>query len=334
MITSIQNTVQSPAATFPDDREVNPPPVLPAPQSTSADGDPMGMLYLLLSKQRANDMNSAQANVKQNRAIEKADQLEQENALIKQEKDAQNAAAWGIFGKIASLVAIAVSAVAAACSCGAASALCVGACVLSAAAFAEGETHVLTTLTGNPDVDKAFQIGCGIGAALCSGGAGIATLGSSVLVGTSEVLSAGCKVGQEVMGNIDDKGCQDVAMGFGIGGAVSGVVGSFGTVGNLAQSGGDALKNAVKAGADVANGVTQVAAGATTIVSSQYTADATDRAADAKQAQQAINRLQTLTKWVIDAVKETDDSHAHALQTLAGAMQTQAQTLVIASSKV
>jgi len=306
---------------------------MPPPTETSS-GDPMAMLYELISKQRNNDMTSGKANVDHNRQLEKAEQLKEQAAFKKQE-DAQNSAnTWGIFGKIASVVAIAASGVAAVCSCGAASGLCIGACILSTVAFAESETHVLTQLTGNPDVDKAFQIGCGIGAALCSGGAGIATLGSSVLVGASEIVSSGCKVGQETLGAVDDKGCQDASMAFGIGGAAAGVVGSLGSVGNVAAASSNTAKSIAKATADVVEGAGEVGSGMASIGTSQYEADATDRGADAKQAQMAIDRLQTLTNWLVDGIQETDKSHERALSTLSGAMQTKAQTLVIASAKV
>jgi hypothetical protein len=320
-------TVQSPDSSH--------PPLMPEPLSSDAStGDPMSTIYALLSKQRNNDMSSGKASVEHNQELEKAQQLNEEAAFKKQQDAEANAKAWGIFGKIASVVAIVVSAVASVCSCGAASALCVGACALSAAAFVEGEAHVLTKLTGNPDVDKAFQLGCGIGAAVCSGGAGIAALTTSALVGVSQIASSGAAIGQQVLGSIKDKGCQDVAVALGIGSAVAGAVGAFGSLGNAAKASGDAAKSAVKATADVVNSATELGAGATTMVSAQYQADATDRVADAKQAEQAIHAIQRLTDWVIDAVKESDTSHKHALQTLQGAMQTQAQTLIIASSKV
>jgi len=140
---------------------------MPDPQpTTSMSGDPMAALYELMSKQRSNDMKSGEASVEHNHELQKAQALKQEADFKKQEDAERGAAAWGIFGKIASVIAIAVSAVASVCSCGAASGLCAAACVLSTLAFAEGETHVLTKLTNNPDVEKAFQFGCGIAAAL------------------------------------------------------------------------------------------------------------------------------------------------------------------------
>jgi len=355
------------------------PPVMPEPQPMSDDGggDPMAALYAVLSKQRNNDMASGQANVEHNRELEKAQQAQEEKALQQQEQAQENAAKWGIFGKIASVIAIAVSAVAAACSCGAASALCVGACALSAMAFAEGETHVLMKLTNNPDVEKAFQFGCGIGAALCSGGAGIASLGANAFAGAMQITSSACKITQESVSTFaTGTAAQYVAMAFGIGsaaaslgGGVAGVTGFGKAASTVAETTKEGAEAVTTVGAGVggtvgesvgasAEGAAQAATSASTIKgtmgavndmvraandamagtsamgSAFCEADATDRGADAKQAELAISRLQQLTEFVIDGVKESDDSHQRALQTLSGAMQTKAQTLVIASARV
>jgi hypothetical protein len=316
------------------------PSVMPEPQA--ADGsDPMTMIYALMSKQRNNDMDSGKEHVEHNREMAHASLLKEQADFKKQADAEQSAKAWGIFGKIASVVAIAVSAVASVCSCGAASGLCAAACVLSTLAFAESQTHVLTQMTGNPDVDKAFQITCGIGAALCSGGAGVLNLAtatvqtaSSIMSSGAQVASASCGVAQQSLGAIDDKGCQDAAMAFGIAGSVCALAGSAANIAGAASEVGSTVDSAIKATSSAVNGTVEVGAGVSTIVSSQYEADATDSAADAKQAQLQIAHLQQLTEWVIDGVKETDSSHKRALQTLQGAMQTKAQTLVIASARV
>jgi hypothetical protein len=269
--------------------------------------------------------------------MQKAEQNKQLDALKKQEDAQANAASWGIFGKIASVIAIAVSAVAAVFSCGAASGLCVAACAISAVAFAEGEAQVLTKLTGNPDVDKAFQIGAGIAAAICTGGAGIGNLavaGAKTAIGvlgaSGQIASASCSIAQQSLGAVDDKGFKDAAMAFGIGGSVCALTGSLAGVGDVAKG----AASAVKAAADITKGAVEIGAGVTTIVSSQYQADATDRGADVKDAELSIKRFQQLVEFMVDGVKDTDKSHERALRTLSGAMQTQAQTLTIASARV
>jgi hypothetical protein len=313
---------------------------MPEPKSLDSAGDPMSMIYALMSKQRNNDLSTGKADVAHNQELQKANLVKQEDAFKKQEDAENRAKAWGIFGKIASVVAIAVSAVASVCSCGAASGLCAAACVLSTLAFAEGETHVLTQMTGNPDVDKAFQIGCGIGAALCSGGAGVLNLATataqtaaSVLGSVGQIASASCTVAQQSLSAIDDKGCRDLAMALGIAGSICALASAGGNIASVGSGASDATMT-IKATTDVVEGTSEVAHGVSTVVSSQFAADATDRVADAKKSQLAIAHLEQLARWVVDGLKETDDSHKRALETLQGAMQTKAQTLVIASARV
>jgi hypothetical protein len=344
MTTAIQQTgsVSLTKYTFSGGSTVSMPSLMPEPQSMSdVGGDPMSMIYALMSKQRNNDMASGTASVEHNRELSKANQLKEEADLKKQEDAEQNAKAWGLFGKIASVIAIAVSAVASVCSCGAASGLCAAACVLSTLAFAEGEAHVLTQMTGNPDVDKAFQIGCGIGAVLCSGGAGVLNLAtataqtaSAIMSSSAQIASASCGIAQQSLGLVNDKGFQQAAMAFGIAGSVCALAGSGAGIGGAATEGADAVSTAIKATTDVVKGASEVGEGVATIMSSQYEADATDRAADAKQAQFAMAHLQQLASWLIDGLKDTDKSHERALRTLSGAIETKAQTLVIASARV
>ena len=85
----------------------------------------------------------------------------------------------------------------------------------------------------------------------------------------------------------------------------------------------------VAAGVELGN---SVVAATGTIGTSQCAADAVDAQANAKVAKQQMAKLDRLIQWVIDGVKETDGSHKRAMETLQGAMQTQGQTLVVASS--
>lgn len=311
--------------------------LMPTPQAAFASGDAMSALYALLSKQRNNDIASGTNAVNENREMQRAEDVKQQVALKKQEDAEANAKTWGVFGKIASVVAIAVSAYLAGITAGAASGLCAAACILSTMAFAEGEAHVLTTVTHNPDSEKAFQIGCGIGAALCSGGAGIANLATAatqtaagILSSTSQVVSAECTVAKEVLSASNDKTCQDASMALGIAATASAVVGSAGG----AAAGASDAEGATTAVAEVVKGATEISAGIGTIGASKYEADATDRSTDAKQSSMQIAHLQRLTEWLVSGIKENDSSHKRALQTLQGTMQTQSQTLVIASARV
>lgn len=345
-VNAVQSRVWAPAITS---APTSAPSLMPEPQPLdTSGGDPMAALYALLSKQRNNDMESGKANVEHNRELQKAQLLKEEADFKKQEDAQQSAAAWGIFGKIASVIAIAISAVASVCSCGAASALCAAACVLSTMAFAEGETHVLAKVTNNPDVEKAFQFGCGIGAALCSGGAGIASLGANAFAGAMQITSAACKVTQESVSTFaTGEAATYVAMAFGIGSAAASLGGGIASAtgfGNAAKSSSEAAKataDTAKATKGIVGSVNQMVQGADEVVGgvgaigvAMYDADAVDRETDAKQAAMELRHLEQLTTFVVDGLKDTDKSHERALRTLSGAMQTQAQTLVVASAKV
>jgi hypothetical protein len=312
------------------------PSVMPAPSATNdLGGDPTTMIYALISKQRNNSMAAGEKRIEHNHQLEHAEQLKEDAAFKKQQDDKANAEVWGIFGKIASCVAIAVSAVAAVCSCGAASALCVGACCLSALAFADGETQCLSKLTGDPNASKWFDMGCGIGAALCTGGAGIAASGVSVGAKVLEVAGSACKIAQQVIANsTTDQGWQYAAMGLGAAGAIGDVSMCFGGAAKATSSIFGAATKTVKAAAGVTEAVAAGAEGVGTIVTSEYQASAIDHEADAKTASMEIAHLQQLTSWLVDGIKDTDKSHERALRTLSGAIQTQAQTLVIASARV
>jgi hypothetical protein len=319
------------------------PALMPEPSAAAMSGDPMSTIYALLSKQRNNDSLSAQAGVAHNRDLEKAQQAQQLVALQKQEEAQQQAAQWGLFGKIASVVAIVASAVASAFSCGAASGLCVAACIVSAAAFAEGETHLLANIS--PDAEKAFQVGCGITSAVLSCGAGVANIVSGAATTTLQLMGSGaqiasgaCQVTQQSLSLVNDKTCQDVATAFGFAAAACALVGSLASIGTgVAKAGEGAAsvaKQVVQASAEITTAVADIGAGGSEIAAAVYTSDATNRGADAKDAQLQIKRIQQLTDFLIDGLKESDGSHKRALQTLQGAMQTQSQTLVIASARV
>lgn len=330
------STVRDVALTHQSASRPAPPSLLPDPQTTcAAGGDAMGALYALLCKQRDNDDKTATNGVNHNRDVERAQQVKQAAAFKKQADDKANADTWGLFGKIASCVAIAVSAVAAACSCGAASALCVGACALSAMAFADGETQCLSKLTGDPNASKWFDMGCGIAAALCTGGAGLAASGVSIGAKVLEVAGSACKIAQQVISNsTNDPGWQYAAMGLGAAGAVGDVSMCFGGAAKATSAIFGAATKTVKAAAGVTEAVAAGAEGLGTIVTSEYQANSIDDDALAKEAGMAIAHLQQLTEWAVDGMKDTDKSHERALRTLSGAMQTQAQTLVIASARI
>lgn len=320
-----------------------PSPLLPTPCADAAPGDGMSLLYQLMQKNRNASMDAGKTRVAQHKADKEIQLAAQHKAMQDQDDAAETAKTWGILGKVASIVAIAVSAVATAFTCGAATGLMIASCALSAMAFVEGETHAFGKLTGKEDNSKWFTLGLGIASAVCSGGAGLASSTATVGAKALEVGGDSAKVASEIVGATDTgKEGSTVAMALGVGGAAAGGAASIGnaasSVGSVAKTGADTAKSlsstargAMTLGHLTAAGAT-VVGGVSTIVSSQYKADSVEFEADGKQAKQRMASIDRLIQWVVDGVKETDSSHKRAMETLQGAMQTQGQTLVAASS--
>lgn len=320
-----------------------PSPLLPSPAANAAPADGMSLLYQLMQKQRDTNLDMGKHEVEQRKRDKEAEMGAEAAAAQQAEEDRASAEKWGIVGKVASVVAIAVSAVATVFTCGAATGLMVASCALSVMAFAEGETHALGKLTGNEENSKWITLGLGISSAICSGGAGLASSTATVGAKALEVGGESAKIASEVVGAADTgKDGKTAAMVLGIGGAVAGGAASIGNAasgaGAVAKTGADGAKavsstaRAVMGTAHVVGAAATVAGGVSAIVSSQYEANAIDAEADGKQAKQRMASIDRLIQWVIDGVKETDSSHKRAMDTLQGAMQTQGQTLVAASS--
>ena len=309
------------------------PPLLPPPSSEPMPADAMSMLYQLMQKQRETNLDMGKNQVEARKKDKEIQMAKQAEAEQKAQEDKESAEKWGILGKIASVIAIAVSAVASVFSCGAASGLLVAACVLSTMAFVEGETHALGKLTGDAENSKWFTLGLGVASAICSGGAGLAATTTTIATKVLEVSAEAAKVTSEVVANTV-KGPEGtyIALGIGAAGAVAGGVGSFT---NAAQVATETVNKAAVVEKYVSAGVSL--AGATTsatgsVMVSQFEADGVDAKADSMVAKQQMARLDRLIQWVIDGVKETDGSHKRAMESIQGAIQTQGQTLVIASS--
>jgi hypothetical protein len=296
-----------------------------------------------MQKNRNASLDAGRVRVAQHQRDKEIQIAAQHKALADQADAAETAKTWGIVGKVASVVAIAVSAVATVFTCGAATGLMVASCALSAMAFVEGETHAIGKLTGNEDNSKWITLGLGISSAICSGGAGLASSTATVGAKAIEVGGESAKVASQIVGAADmGKDGNTAAMVLGIGGAVAGGAASIGnaasSAGAVAKTGADTAKSlsstarAAVTTAHVVGAAATVAGGVSAIVSSQYQADSIEFEADGKQAKQRMASIDRLIQWVVDGTKETNSSHKRAMETLQGAMQTQGQTLALASS--
>ncbi len=92
---------------------------------------------------------------------------------------------------------------------------------------------------------------------------------------------------------------------------------------------GGAVVGAVAVGVGAAAGA---GAGLAEARSEHFAAAAEDASADSTDAQDDIDHLQQVTKDVLSNVEQDDESHQRALQSVARAMETNDQTLVIAGS--
>lgn len=307
--------------------------LLPSPASDAMPADAMSMVYQLMQKQREANLDMGKTQVESRKADKEIQMAAQRQALADEAEAKESAAKWGILGKVASVIAIAVSAVASVFSCGAASGLLVAATVLSTMAFVEGETNALGKMTGNAENSKWFTLGLGVASAICSGGAGIAASTTTLATKVVEVSGEAATVTSEVVGTADSsKEAGYVSMGLGAAGAIAG--GGAGIAG-AARGASRGVSRAAIVVKEVAAGVelgNSVLAATGTIGTSQCSADAVDAQANAKIAKQQMAKLDRLIQWVIDGVKETDGSHKRAMETLQGAVQTQGQALAIASS--
>ncbi len=145
------------------------------------------------------------------------------------------------------------------------------------------------------------------------------------VVGTlsgSETASTGTSIGLGVAAAICSLGAS--AVGTGAQAAAS--------VGMVVTGCSSAASKAVVGGAQIAAGVAQVVQGATQIGSAAWNYASAEDAIDGKQAGQHAAKMDRLVGWLIDGIKETSKSHDRALQTLQGAINTNGQTLVMASS--
>ncbi len=115
----------------------------------------------------------------------------------------------------------------------------------------------------------------------------------------------------------------------GLGLELTGAVFSLGASSGMVASG--ALQT-VSAVADGASGAADVVAGASAIVVGNEQADVTDDTATVEQTTAAMNRNARLVADLVAGLKETQQSNRAALQLVAGASQTYAQTLTLASA--
>lgn len=184
------SSISQPSATT---ASLLPDPILGA----LAGADPMSMLYLFESKDQQLGVEEGTKKIAALQS-EREQALQQEQQAIQQAIDASKQQSFwdslgSICGEVAKVAAVVASIAAAVVTLGAATpiaALAIAGAVLSTAAFADGELHVLQALGVNAETAGWIDTGLAVGGAVLSCGAGIAAGGHAAAVGSSVVGKA------------------------------------------------------------------------------------------------------------------------------------------------
>jgi hypothetical protein len=166
-------------------------------------------------------------------------------------------------------------------------------------------------------------------------GLAVAAVGAAALTvvtcGTAGIATAAVVVALSASGIVASKtkcfGADSGEIGAGL--EIASAVVSFGATSAVAAS--SALIT-LTAAADAVGGAADVASGAATVETGVVQADILDDAANVQQASTAINRDTRMMNDLVTGLQASQKSNANALQVLAGASQTYAQTLVLASA--
>jgi hypothetical protein len=156
------------------------------PLGALAGSDPLSVLYLFESKDQQDNVSEGTKRIG-SLQDERSQALQKELTAIQQEDQAlANKSFWddlgGICGEIAKVAGVVASIAAAVVTCGAAApiaAVAIAGAVLSTAAFADGELHVLRALGVDDRTAGFIDMGMSLTGALCSAGAGIAAGGAT-----------------------------------------------------------------------------------------------------------------------------------------------------------
>lgn len=181
------------------------PPAALVAEPSAASADPTAALLALQIFERAGSTQRARSDIsslsKQRTVAWKKYKKalhDIEEARRKAEKEEHGF--WGTLGKcctkIGKVGAVAAAVVAVGATGGAAAplALAVTGAVLSAGAFAQGETHVLQKLGMSDAVAVKFEIGMSVGGALATGGAGALSSGSTTVTSVARFTDSASSV--------------------------------------------------------------------------------------------------------------------------------------------
>ncbi len=301
-------------------------PLLPQPQSSTgiACNDAMAMLYTAMSHQNAQQVDTGEATVTAQKGVRDAENKKEEDALARQEK-ADGVGSKGLFATVTGLVKDV-------------------ACDIGTAHFADAVDDTgkdVKAAWNSPkfwqDVEfgaKTFAEGCAIlgSAALTAVTFGGAAPGAVAV--TAVILSAAGQV--ESTTHVLEKCGVDAKIGTCIGAVLTVAGAAVSALG----SGPAALSALAQTEQDVgtamngASAYAQVVSSSAHVKTGNFAADAQDAGADATQADNRMKSIQRTIGMIVDGIKDASESNRRAMQSLQGAMQTNAQTLVVASGRM
>jgi hypothetical protein len=109
-------------------------------------------------------------------------------------------------------------------------------------------------------------------------------------------------------------------------------------VAEVAEGVGDVVKavpvagTAVAAAADTVDAVATVGAALAKARDGHFAAEVVDARADATEAKNDVDSLQTTADWILDDLKAADESQGRALDAVRGAIEIGDQTLLVSAS--
>jgi hypothetical protein len=288
-----------------------------APLSGVVLNDAMSALYVMLSQQRQLGMEAGKNRVDDNQKL-RDQALADERAALQRQKANEADSGRGFFGSIGHLLGDVVD----------------DAVHLRVERTVTDAIHDTEDAWNSPafwnDLEKGALAVAKVAAVVASVAVTAATLGAGAPV--IAVAALALSLGGEVVS--DTRVFGDGASKW-VGMCMEGAGAALSLGGTLAVSGASVAARTlatVGAVAMTTSGAADVVAGGAHIRNGDFAANAQQASADAEAARQRGERMDELTKWIVDELKDDDKSHERALQTLQGAMQTNDQTAVLATS--
>ena len=305
--------------------------LLPAPTTTleAGIGDAMSAMYVLMSKRRDESSTASATKVEANKN-ERGRKLEDEKLAIQHEKEASGDGSLGFFDTIGHLASNIVD----------------DATDLRVMDVWTDTKDNLDAAWNSPnfwsDVESGAtaiaEVAAVVGAAAVTGvtfGAGsplLAVVIIGVAMSAASMADSQLHVLEKLGASADTAAYVD--LGLALGGAAMTCGAGLASSGTATVASSSQLIARIGTTATVAGAYAQMAGGGAHIQNGMFQAEAKDAEADAKAARFAIARSQRVEQMLIQGLADSVKCSQRTLETLQGAMFTQAQTVAIATMRV